>query len=164
MNAYHKRCPILVLGIGNILLRDEGIGVHVVEYLKNKVPDFVELVDGGTAGADLLDVISDRDKVIIVDAVDAEVEHGTILRMKPEDLEVNTGQSVSLHEFGIGEMLAAAKYLGCAPHDVIIFGIKPQDISCGVGISKELIRIVPQIADIVLAEITTTDTIRNEAG
>ena len=66
---YAQRAPILILGIGNILLRDEGVGVRVVEALRGRaLPDTVELVDGGTGGADLLEVVADRRVVIVVDA------------------------------------------------------------------------------------------------
>ena len=68
-----NRWPIVVLGIGNILLRDEGVGVRVAEQMLSiNLPREVEVVDGGTAGADLLDVICNRRKVIIIDAVDAD--------------------------------------------------------------------------------------------
>ena len=74
MNEFNERRPILILGIGNILLRDEGVGVRVIETLqKQKLPDTIDLVDGGTSGADLIDILADRRKVIIVDAVDAGI-------------------------------------------------------------------------------------------
>jgi len=77
----HTRTPILVLGIGNILLRDEGIGVRVIEALgQQQLPAQVELVDGGTAGADLLDILSDRQVVIIVDAAVFDAPPGTLLK------------------------------------------------------------------------------------
>ncbi len=76
-----SRHPVLVLGIGNILLRDEGVGVRVIEKLQlMDLPDGVEVVDGGTAGADLLDVIAEREKVIVIDATDVNAEPGGIVR------------------------------------------------------------------------------------
>jgi hydrogenase maturation protease len=145
-----------VLGIGNILLHDEGIGVYVVEQMqKGSVPDYVELLDGGTAGADLLDHICDRPKVIVVDAVDADIEPGTILRFTPDDLACGTNQSISLHEFGIAETIDMARRLNCAPKQVVIIGVKPKDLTCGVGLSGETQKIVPKIIEAVFAEINS---------
>jgi hydrogenase maturation protease len=155
-DAYIRR-PVLVLGIGNILLHDEGIGVYVVEQMqKGGVGDYVELLDGGTAGADLLDHICDRQKVIVVDAVDVDIEPGTILRFTSDDLASNTGQSISLHEFGIADTLAMARRLNCAPQEVIIIGIKPKDVTAGLGLSDEIAGIVPRIIECVSAEIETS--------
>ncbi len=152
-NAYIRR-PVLVLGIGNILLHDEGIGVYMVEQMqKEGARDDVEFLDGGTAGADLLDHICDRQKVVIVDAVDADVVPGVIMRFTPDDLAFNTNQSISLHEFGIAETLAMARQLNCEPKQVVIIGIKPKDLNSGVGLSDEIKKVVPQIIGAVSAEI-----------
>jgi hydrogenase maturation protease len=164
-DAYIRR-PVLVLGIGNILLHDEGIGVYVVERMqKGGVPDYVEFLDGGTAGADLLDHICDRQKVIVVDAVDvdstnspqADIEPGTILRFTSDCLASNTGQSISLHEFGIADTLAMARRLNCAPHEVIIIGIKPKDITPGLGLSEKIAGVVPRIIECVSADTELCD-------
>jgi len=156
----NNRKPVLVLGIGNILLHDEGIGVQAIwEMQKRRAPDDVEFLDGGTAGADLLDCISDRRKVIVVDAVDCDVVPGTILRLKPEDLVVAENQSVSLHDVGLAETLAMAKQLNCQPKEVVIIGVKPKDISCGVGLSDEITEVMPRIIEAVLAEIINPELI-----
>jgi hydrogenase maturation protease len=152
-DAYIRK-PVLVLGIGNILLHDEGVGVYVVEQIqKVGVPDYVELLDGGTAGADLLDHICDRQKVIVVDAVDTDIEPGTILRFTPDDLASNRGQSISLHDFGIAETLAMARQLNCSPLEVIIIGIKPKDVSPGLGLTEKIAGAVPRVIECVSAEI-----------
>ena len=110
----------LVLGIGNILLSDEGIGVRVIEYLqKCPLPDHVDLVDGGTAGADLIDVLSDRHTVIIVDAADADAPPGTIVRLTPQDWLNEYRPALSLHDLDIPQTLAMTHLLGCAPRNVI---------------------------------------------
>jgi len=153
----YNRPAVLVLGIGNILLHDEGIGVYVVRELQKRgVPDYVELLDGGTAGADLLDDICDRQKIIVIDAVDADIEPATVLRLKPEDLVLGGNQSVSLHDFGLAETLAMAKHLNCQPHEVVVFAVKPESIEPGLGLTYEIKAILPQIIDLVLAEIKTS--------
>ncbi len=149
-----SRCPILVLGIGNILLRDEGVGVRVVEQMqKMHLPDDVELVDGGTAGADLLDVLAERQKVIVIDAVQADCEPGTVIRFTADDLVQPDGVGMSLHELGLGEALTMTRQLGCAPKDVVVFGIKPKDTGSGLELSEEVAASVPNVIELVLAEI-----------
>ena len=148
------RPPILVLGIGNILLSDEGIGVHVIEALQGTdLPGNVELVDGGTAGADLIDVLSDRRKVIVVDAMDANCEPGSILRLRPTDLMPQASASVSLHEIGLLETLQMVAHIGSAPDEVVIFGVKPKRLAPGLELSEELKASVPRVVESVLAEL-----------
>src|SRR5512140_3669686 len=109
-----NRCPTLILGIGNILLKDEGIGVHVIQAMeKMELPENVEICDGGTGGAALLDIVANREKLIVIDTVDADVEPGTVLKMNARDLANENKQSISLHEFGLVETLFAAAQLKC---------------------------------------------------
>jgi hydrogenase maturation protease len=154
MSAEGNRRPVLVLGIGNILLRDEGVGVRVIEQMqKIPLPDDVELIDGGTAGADLLDVLAERRKVIVIDAIQADCEPGTVLRFTADELTQPDGVGMSLHELGLGGALAMTKQLGCEPKEVVVFGIKPRDISCGLELSKEITASLPKVVELVLAEI-----------
>ncbi|MHC4637245.1 MAG: hydrogenase maturation protease [Planctomycetota bacterium] len=148
------KCPILVLGIGNILLRDEGVGVRVIEQMqKMHLPDDVELVDGGTAGADLLDVLAERQKVIVIDAVQADCEPGTVLRFTVDELVQPDGVGMSLHELGLGEALTMTRQLGCAPKDVVVFGIKPKDTGAGLELSEEVATSMPKVIELILSEI-----------
>ena len=150
-----NRCPVLILGIGNILLRDEGIGPHVIDKLKGiKLPDYVELLDGGTGGADLLDFVCDRQKLIVVDAIQTDIEPGSILRLTADDLATDSRQNISLHEFGLLETLTMAKQLDCDPREVIIIGVKPEDITPGVEISDEVSSVVPKIIESILNELS----------
>jgi hydrogenase maturation protease len=154
MNPDYSRRPVLVLGIGNILLRDEGVGVRVIEQMQNMpLPDDVELVDGGTAGADLLDVLAERRKVIVIDAVQADCEPGTVIRFSADELTKPDGVGMSLHELGLGQALEMTKQLGCEPKEVVVFGIKPRNMSCGLELSEEITASVSKVVDLVLAEI-----------
>jgi hydrogenase maturation protease len=147
-------CPVLVLGLGNILLRDEGIGVRVVEAMQQrKLPPEVETFDGATAGLDLLDVLADRRKVIIVDAIDGECTAGTVVRLGEDDLAECENPRVSLHEMGILETLSVAKRLNTAPEEVVVIGVKPKTIEAGLELSPELARLMPRIIEAVLAEL-----------
>ena len=149
-----SRCPILILGIGNILLGDEGVGVRVIEQMEGIVPpDDVELVDGGTGGADLLEIIAEREKVIVIDAVEADREPGDVLRLSVEDLFRPVQARMSLHEIGLAESLIMAKQLNCAPKEVVIFGVKPKSTECGLDLSKEVAACVPKVIELVFEEV-----------
>ena len=149
-----RRCPTLVLGIGNILLRDEGVGVRVIEQMQEMhLPDDVELVDGGTGGADLLEVLAERQKVIVIDAVQAHCQPGTVLRFTAEGLVQTNRASMSLHEIGLAESLMMARQLGCAPQEVVIFGIKTKTTECGLELSEEVRASVPKVIELTLSEI-----------
>ena len=153
--ADKNRCPILILGIGNILLRDEGIGVRVVERLQlMQLPASVEVVDGGTAGADLLDVLAERKKVIVIDAVDTDIEPGAVLRFGGDELEPSKAAEVSLHDVGIAETLAMTEMLGCAPESVVFFGVKPADLRPGLELSERVADSMEYVIELVFAEIS----------
>lgn len=151
----HRRpAPTLILGIGNILLRDEGIGVRVIEAMRTlPLPDDVELCDGGTAGADLLAVICDRRRMIVVDAVDANTSPGTILRIEPSDLAPPTGPSLSLHDVGLVEALRMAALVRSAPASVVIFGVQTATVQPGLELSTRVADAIPAVIERVLAEL-----------
>lgn len=149
-----ERQKILVLGIGNILLRDEGIGIRVIEYLQQrKIPDDVELLDGGTAGADLLDHICGRDKVIVVDAIQADYPPASIVRFGPEDLIPADAPQLSMHSLDLPQTIAMAHMLNCPPKEVIIVGIQPQKVECGMELTAVLQAAVPNIAEFVMSNL-----------
>lgn len=149
------RAPVLVLGLGNVLLRDEGIGVHVIRALEHSpgARTDVELWDGGTAGFALLDVLAARRRVIVVDAVDTGAAPGTIVRLTAADLAARPAVQVSLHELGLADTLLAARRLGIAPTELVIIGIQPEALTWGLELSPTLARRVPELIRRVLAEL-----------
>jgi hydrogenase maturation protease len=151
-------CPTLVLGLGNILLQDEGVGVRVVEALQGlPLPPGVEVVDGATAGMALLDILADRRRVIVIDAVDGDWEPGTVVRLGPDDLLPQQSQAVSLHELGLLEALIAARRLGVAPQEMVILGVRPYEVACGLSLSREMAALLPRVVKLVLAELGADD-------
>lgn len=148
------RAPTLILGIGNILLRDEGVGVRVVEALADvELPEGVEVLDGGTAGADLVDAIADRERLIVIDALDADAEPGAIARLGADDLVPQEGESISLHQVGLVETLHMARQLGCAPRETIVLGIQPGEIAPGLELTPEVAAAVPRVVERILDEL-----------
>jgi hydrogenase maturation protease len=149
------RADILVLGIGNILLRDEGIGVHVIKHLQKRgLPGSVDIVDGGTGGVEFVDLIAGRRKLVVVDAGDIDGAPGDILRLGYDELSRRCQEEMSLHEFGLAESLYEAKVLGVLPKEVVILAVKPKDISPGMEMSAELSAALTQIVEEVVAEVS----------
>lgn len=145
---------VLILGIGNILLRDEGVGVRVVEALMRETwPDHVEIIDGGTAGADLVNIMADRQKVIIVDAFDGQAAPGTVVQFDGDQLIPEPHTAVSLHQVGLVDSLVMAKQLGCAPRQVVVIGVQPAEIRPGLELSPEVQRAIPAAIDAVRREV-----------
>jgi len=147
-------CPVLVLGVGNLLLRDEGVGVHVAQAMQRmELPEAVEVVDGATAGLDLLDIIAERRRVIVVDAMDGDYPAGTVIRFAPEDLARGGGSSCSLHGLDLAEVLRLSARLGIAPEETVILGVKPAAVGFGLELSTELSQLLPRVVAAVLDEI-----------
>ncbi|MEL1136393.1 HyaD/HybD family hydrogenase maturation endopeptidase [Desulfitobacterium sp. THU1] len=145
---------IMVMGVGNVLLSDEGLGVQFLNVLAQEpLPDFVELLEGGTAGLELVHLIKEVDYLIIVDAINAKDEPGAIFRFEPEDIRVMPSQyEVSFHQVGILEVLAMANILGTAPK-TLIFGVQPKSLEMGLELTPEIRDVLPRVKDLVLQEI-----------
>jgi hydrogenase maturation protease len=153
-NVWDSPPPVLILGVGSILLRDEGVGVRLVEAMsKCKLPPGVELIDGGTASVELIDYIRGRKKVVIIDAVKGGQEPASIYRFKDTDVDGVQRPQLSLHDIGLLENLALVKYLDKPPEEMIIFGVEPKDMSVGLELSPEVAKVIPRLIELVLAEI-----------
>ena len=149
-----EKHPILVLGIGNILLKDEGIGVHTIRELeKQDLPATVELVDGGTAGADLLEILADRQQVIVIDAVRGGHPPGTVIQLTPEDLARKPCPGLSLHDVTLVDTLGMLQQIDAAPGRVLILGVVPADLSPGLGLTGPVAKVIPEIVNLVCREI-----------
>lgn len=143
----------LILDIGNLILKDEGIGVHVVRTLEEKkLPPEVDLVDGGTATMDLLSVIYESERIIVIDALKAGGEPGTIYRCLPEDLMGTSDRPLSLHQLGLLDVLGMSRQLG-GNAAVIIIGVEPKEISWGLELTEELQAAVPKVIKAVKKEL-----------
>lgn len=146
---------ILILGLGNPLLGDEGIGVRVVEELKGlELPDGVVVVEGGTTGLGLIGLMEGYERVIIVDAADMGHPPGRVVRFTPLEVQLKTAEApLSLHQIGLEEVLALAEALEVAPAELVIIGIQPSQVEVGAGLSPEVERAIPQIIRIILDEL-----------
>jgi hydrogenase maturation protease len=148
--------PVLILGVGNLLLKDEGIGVHVARKLMDMdLPPYVEVVEGGTSGFDLLDDIEGRGKVVVVDTVQAGQPPGTLYRLSREDIEDRPKQRLSLHDIDMTDLLKLSDLLGVEkPAEVIIIGVEPKDMeTASMELSPEVEAQIPKVIELVMKEI-----------
>ena len=150
---------ILVLGVGNILLGDDGVGVHVVERMKRMaLPRDTELLDGGMATSDLLPYMKGRQKVIIIDAIRSSSPAGTIFRIPYQEMkDMKKGRNdeiCALHQIGVVEMLQILESMGDMP-DILIIGIVPKnDNEFSQRLSHEIEEKLPEIIAQVLEELS----------
>ena len=121
---------IAVFGIGNLLLSDDGVGVHVIHKLINdfEFPDSVELIDGGTKGLDLLPLFENRDKVLIIDAANFKKEPGTIDTVEGDKIPAFLSTKLSVHQIGLPDLLFAAKLQNVMPEEICLIGIQPNSM------------------------------------
>jgi hydrogenase maturation protease len=149
-----KNLPrIVVIGVGNLLQKDEGIGIHAIKALQEmKLPPDVELIDGGTS-PDLITYTRAGDKMIIIDCAKAGGKPGDIYRFKPEDLAAGKGTLTSAHEMGVVENLNLMAMTGNKPKDIVIIGIEPGEIDWGMELSPILQKALPRLIEVVVKEI-----------
>ena len=146
----------VVVGFGNILLKDEGIGVHVIQNMdslpRKSVREYL-LIDGGACPDVLFHLPEEISTLIVVDAVKGGGEPGTVYRFTPTDIEFERASITSLHQLGLREGLGMMKFLGKYPERVIIMGVEPKEIDWGLKISPELEKIIPQVTLLLQQEI-----------
>ena len=146
---------VLVLGAGNILLSDEGIGVRVVEALQRRyrVPEEVEILDGGTCGMDLLDIIAGRDHLILVDAVDTGSPPGTVVRLEGNQIPAVFRTKSSPHQLGLQDVLALLLLLDAAPAHVTVIGVQPASLDIGLELTPVIAARLDDMVEMVAGEL-----------
>ncbi len=151
MNDYNK---LVIIGIGNLLLMDEGIGVHTINELeKYDLPRSVEIYDGGTGGFKLIDLMHETKKVIFIDAVETGKAPGTIITFKSKDVHsLRPKKKYSLHDTDLLEVIKMTELLDNPP-EIEIMGIQPKIINYGTTLSKELTDSMSNIINTVLSRI-----------
>lgn len=142
-----------VIGIGNILLRDDGIGIHIINELqKEKFKNNIDLIDGGTSTLDLLGYFVENDKIIIVDSLKGGHPPGTIYKITPEELGSYIKANSSLHDVQVLDIVKQANFMGHFPK-VTIIGIEPEEIFYDMDLSETLNNEIPNIINIIKEEI-----------
>ena len=149
----------LVLGLGNILLGDEGVGIRVVERLQARydLPDEVQVLDGGTLGLDLLPYVEDADRLLVVDAMELGAEPGTIARLEGKEVPAYLGVKVSPHQVGLADLMAVTRLRGQFPSELVLWGVQPAVIAVGIDLSPVVEAQVEPLVEKVVAELQQWD-------
>ncbi len=152
---------VLVLGLGNILLSDEGVGVRVAEALtsRGKLPAEVEVLDGGTSGMELLETMMGRDLIVVTDAIGSDKHRpGDVIRLDGDDLDQFFKQRMSPHQIGLSDVLAALQLMDAAPGALVLYGVVPLNLELGLELTPEVAaardRLVPAIEAEVAAQFS----------
>jgi hydrogenase maturation protease len=146
----------LVLGLGNILLGDEGVGVRTVERLlaEYEFPEEVQVMDGGTLGLDLLPYVEDCRRLLVIDAVKAGKEPGTLVRLSGQQVpRFLDASKVSPHQDGLQDLLAVAALKGYLPEEVVLWGVQIQALGVGLEPSPVVAAQIGPLVEEVLDEL-----------
>lgn len=149
------RSRIALIGLGNILLRDEGVGVHALRALEKKYdfPAEVRLIDGGTLGLDLLHLIEGMEKILFVDALDLKKEPGAIAVIEDREIPSLLEPKLSLHHVGLSDLLFASAFLGTRPAEIVLVGIQPETMEIGIELSETIQGRFDRLLETVLEKI-----------
>ncbi|GFO70829.1 hydrogenase 2 maturation endopeptidase [Geomonas limicola] len=146
---------ILVLGVGNLLMQDEGVGGRAIEELEKRfrIPPAVELLDGGTAGLELLNQLGCRDALIIVDAVQSGKAPGTVIRFEGDQVPAVFRRKISPHQLGISDLLAAARLIDLLPKRLVLFGVQPAELGTGLELSSKVAGVLGELTLLIALEL-----------
>jgi len=152
---------ILILGLGNPLRKDDGIGPRVIKELnRRELPEGVTTTDGGTGGLDILRIIEGWTKVVVVDAADVdggrgEIRPGEFVRFTPKEAQlIESADAFSLHHAGLAEALALARALEQPLPSMVVFGVQPKEVGWGEGLSAEVEVRLPGLVDAIIEEVS----------
>jgi len=145
----------LILGIGNVLLKDEGVGIHALADMLRcfELDENVEVLDGGTAGVELLRYLDGREHVIVIDAIAAGHPPGTVFRVEGEDVPRTFHQRISPHQIGLSDVLATALITDALPAQIVMFGVEPKDLTTGLELTSEVDASLDKLVGAVVDEL-----------
>ncbi len=144
----------LVLGIGNVLMGDDGVGVRSVEAFERlySTGPGIECLDGGTAGSKLADILSGFTHAVIVDAVKDGQRPGSIRHLKSDDILKGDPTLTTAHGVGVRELLALAAFEGRAPETAVI-GVVPEKVCPSLTLTDTMERLLPEVAGAIASEL-----------
>ncbi|MBF0378974.1 MAG: HyaD/HybD family hydrogenase maturation endopeptidase [Desulfamplus sp.] len=148
---------LLVLGVGNILMMDEGIGVHAIHELlrqnwNKEIDEQIDLIDGGTFTQDIFYLFVEYEKILVLDIVKGGQTPGTIYRLTENDLRQNQKQTLSLHDIDLLDSLSMAKMAGKTP-ELYVLGIEPETINWSMELTPTLAELFPHYVELAKQEI-----------
>ena len=146
---------ILILGVGNLLRKDDGVGVQAVRRLQElALPGGVKVLDAGTAGIGLLDLLEGYERAVIIDAAEMGLHPGSVVKFRPEATQFRTPDlRLSLHSADVAGVLELARLLGKRLPELAVIGVQPRDTGWGTEMSVEVLAEMRHVVDLVLEEI-----------
>jgi hydrogenase maturation protease len=146
---------VLILGIGNSIMTDDGVGVKIAQALQNeyRFPPQVEVVDGGTLGLDLLPKFEGVSHLVMIDAVEIGKQPGTRVRLEGEELPIALETKLSPHQMGLKDLLAVAQLMGNAPDQMVLIGVQPASTEVGTELTPEVAAEFISMKEAVLHEL-----------
>jgi hydrogenase maturation protease len=153
----------IVLGLGNTLNTDEGLGVHALKELEKQlgVSEGWEFIDGGVLGLNLLPWVEEASHLLILDAVNARMQPGTVIEMTGDEIPMYTGIKMSDHQITFQEVLGLAKFRERLPAHLHLIGAQPVDLEIGVGLSPQIAAIIPELVRRAKERIADWDALEN---
>ncbi|MFZ3216480.1 MAG: HyaD/HybD family hydrogenase maturation endopeptidase [Candidatus Acidiferrales bacterium] len=144
----------VVIGVGNTILSDEGVGVHAARLLESdpRVPADVTILDGGTLGLELIPYASDASRMLILDAMNSGKAPGTLARMTGKDL-LSTTAGRSVHQLGVADLIAALLLVSSGPQEIIVLGVQPANTDWGTTLSPEVEAALVLLVDAAVAQL-----------
>ena len=146
--------PLLILGLGNVICGDDGVGVVAVERLAREyeLPAGVEALDGGTLGLSLLAHVTGARDLLLVDAIRADAPAGTLVRLAGEDVAPAVRERLSVHQIGVADLLDALRLLGDIPRRMVLVGLVPETLELGLGCSPAVAAKLDELVAAVVEE------------
>lgn len=146
---------ILVLGLGNTIMTDDGFGVRVVDALASRyrLRGPVTLLDGGTLGLDLLPRLEGIAQLLIIDALEMQAPPGTVFRLEGEEVPRAFASKLSVHQMGVQDLLAVAELQGHLPQELVVWGVQPESIEMGTELTATTAAAIEPVVAGVVAEL-----------
>lgn len=147
---------ITILGIGNTLFSDEGVGIHLLPLLEEALKNYedIEIIEGLTDGMRLLGPVEDAENLIIIDAINAGgVDPGTIITLVGDEIPAYFGIKMSVHQLGFQEVLMAAKMRERYPKQIVMFGMQPSSLELGIELTETNKKKLGELRDVVINQV-----------
>jgi hydrogenase maturation protease len=146
---------ILVLGLGNTIMTDDGFGVRVVETLSSRYRfrGDVRLLDGGTLGLDLLPYLEEIERLLIIDALEMKSPPGTVFRLEGDEVPRAFASKLSVHQMGAQDLLAVSELMGHLPRELVVWGAQTECIEMGTELTATLAAAVEPVVAGVVGEL-----------
>ena len=148
---------VLLLGLGNFLLRDDGLGIRALELLQDRydLPPNVFCVDGGVLGLELMAYVQGRTHLLAIDAVQTEQEPGTLVRLEGDEIPQGLTIKLSMHQVSFADILALSTLRGATPPNLVVWGVVPAVMETGVGLTPVVEAQLDRLVEAVVRELDT---------